>query len=143
MVLFALSGCISAPSDILPTDTIWLTTPLRQCEEPAWNSWYNDLNRVTIRAPTEEEIITEFMHDRFDITVFDVRRNHNDQMACQACGCTTGYSISIRIAREKAIILESLSSQQWIQEEQKTVSAPPFIQPSGKFCDKESGICSL
>lgn len=145
LLLVLLAGCISPPTTppILSDDTVWLTTPLHQCEEPRWISWHNGLGRTYIRAPTSEEILIEFMETQAHIEVLEVRRNESGQMACQACGCQSGISYSVRVHEKDAKTLESMSSQQWIRESEETSNLIPFEKPTGKFCDKETGTCTI
>ncbi len=81
-----------------------------QCQTNPWEIWHNDENRQYIRAPTEEEIIKEWLSVKFGIELDGYRQMDADpdQVVCSACSCPRGDTIEIKVTGKDLYRLDSL-----------------------------------
>ncbi|MBI4052988.1 MAG: protease complex subunit PrcB family protein [Candidatus Diapherotrites archaeon] len=77
--------------------TTVLTYAPIQCGENPWEKWHADLNRVYIRAPTEEEILKEYYSIVHGIPVVSYKNipAPPGTIVCMACQCPRGDKIEI------------------------------------------------
>jgi hypothetical protein len=88
-----------------------------QCGGNTWEVWHRDLNRVYIRAPTEREILTEWLSATQGITVRDFAQKPAEPgtVVCEACSCGRGDRIAVLVSAQDAQKLTAMSSIRWTQ----------------------------
>ncbi len=84
---------------LIPASTEWLFYSPIQCGNNPWEQWHNDLNRQYFRAPTEQEIVTEYLQTVLNVNIVDYRRvpAMPGTAVCTACNCARGDSIQILV----------------------------------------------
>jgi len=101
----------------------WLSVTPMQCETTAWDKWHSDLNRVYIRAPTEKEIMNEWLGTVLNVKMIDFGEESLGAV-CEACGvCPQGTKYYIKISEKDSGKLLAMSSIQWVLEESGPNSA--------------------
>ncbi|MDO8624857.1 MAG: hypothetical protein Q7R47_02145, partial [Candidatus Diapherotrites archaeon] len=89
---------------------VWMQILPVQCGTNAWEIWHRDLNRVYIRAPTEQEILTEWLSTTQQITVLDFAQKPaaDGTVVCEACSCGRGDTLAVKVSATDATKLSSL-----------------------------------
>jgi len=105
-ILVALSGCTS--TDNAEKNVKLQFAPI-QCGSNSWEKWHSDLNRVYIRAPTEEEILKEYFSTVQGIQIISYHdiQAEPGTVTCMACNCARGDTIIVEVAaKDNAKMLE-------------------------------------
>jgi hypothetical protein len=75
--------------------TIFISMEPKQCQELAWQKWYSEGHIQFIKEPTEEQLITTYYAQVYNITVSNVKKEITSEVVCEACGvCPSGYRLS-------------------------------------------------
>jgi hypothetical protein len=83
----------------------------KMCEKTAWQIWEENSGRVYIRAPTDEEIITNYYRSVYGINIIDVKKVQLSQVTCQACDvCLETYQFEITV---NANVMQPLIDGGW------------------------------
>lgn len=96
--------------------TVWLHYQPLQCTDTPWNSWHESLGRTYVRAPTEEEILTEYYATVHQVEILDFEEVPLSEgtVVCAACGCPRDYSLRVQVAASDA---EKLIAEEWSRNE--------------------------
>jgi hypothetical protein len=83
----------------------------KMCEKTAWQIWEENSGRVYIRAPTDEEIITNYYRSVYGINILDAKKVQLNQVTCQACDvCLETYQFEITV---NANVMQPLLEGGW------------------------------
>ncbi len=97
----AFAPCPTGPPVPADDSTIWFTIKPVQCQTNAWETWHERLGRVYIRAPTEQEILTEWLKEVHAIDALEFRAFEpaadDLTIVCRACGCSRGDTLAVRV----------------------------------------------
>jgi len=132
-----LTGCVQEyPSTNQPTqnppkdnqinEKNWFSIEPIQCRGNAWEQWHNSLNRQYVKAPTEEEILTEWLSEVHHIEIEGFASKQVYEAVCEACDCPRGDII--------AVLVDSSNSEKLIELGWKKMEA------SG--CQEDAKVCS-
>jgi len=80
----------------------------KMCEKTPWQVWEESSGRVYIRAPTDEEIITDYYKSVYHIEVRNVEKILLDLVTCKACNvCLETYRFGLTVnASEMHVLLD-------------------------------------
>ena len=77
-----------------------------QCERTPWQVWEENSGRVYIRAPTDEEIITNYYLEVYGIGVRNVQKIQSGLAVCEACSiCPAGYRFALTVDADRMQVL--------------------------------------
>jgi hypothetical protein len=104
-----ISGCSIIHPSINDTsdDLIYARYTPMQCEVAPWDAWLSNSGIRFIRAPTEQEILTMFYNNEYNITVSQARIINTSEVVCEACNvCSKGYMIEVMVEYKNIQIME-------------------------------------
>ena len=70
-----------------------------QCVVTPWAAWLTNSSIRFIKAPTDQELLTMFYGQEYNITLTNITIIKISDVTCMACGvCSKGYNIDAYIA---------------------------------------------
>jgi hypothetical protein len=129
VLVVLLFGCIQKAPTEPDGENVWLSIIPKQCGTNAWDAWHKDLNRVYIRAPTEKEIMSEWLQTIYGVKLLDYKNVKIYDVVCQACSCPRGDKVFIKVSKSDAGKLN------WAREEPPEEPTPGITKNS---CVKDS-----
>ena len=82
---------------LVGSDISLLYQPM-MCDRTVWQTWEANSGRVYIRAPTDEEIITNYYSYQYCIDVKNVTKVNSSLISCDACTvCPQTYHFTLKV----------------------------------------------
>ena len=116
LLLLFLVGCVSqTPANEHTTNypqssgSFVLEISPVQCSGNLWDIWHAGLNRTYIRAPREQEILTEYLQTQgVRVLEYHLTAAPQGTIVCAACSCARGDTIQVRVGseQEKALLVQ-------------------------------------
>ncbi|MBI5554051.1 MAG: hypothetical protein HY917_04920 [Candidatus Diapherotrites archaeon] len=97
-----------AESTYSNASTAWFFFEPVACGNNSWEQWHADLNRVYVRAPTEEEILKEYFQTVQGIGILDFSQVESDRLVCRSCDCPRGDYLTVRVNAKDSSRMQEL-----------------------------------
>ncbi|MCR4335416.1 MAG: hypothetical protein NUV57_02660, partial [archaeon] len=123
----------------VPGEWQWFSINPVQCNGNEWDKWHDSLGRQYIRAPTDEEILKEWLSTVHGIEIDGYASKQVYDVVCEACSCPRGDKVAVRVglydyAKIKAIGFEPMGNI-GCTEEAKLCPDGSAVGREGPFCE--------
>jgi len=111
-VSLTIYGCSNKEYNTNVTDNSTLVTIIytpMQCDTTPWDAWLANSSIRFIRAPTEQQIISMFYGQEYNITLRDIQIIKTSDIICEACSvCSKGYNIEADVeSKDLQVMLDT------------------------------------
>lgn len=91
-------------------ENLLITYQPMQCQETPWEEWIKTSDIRWVTAPTEKEIITVYLSQKYNIELIDFNKIETDKIVCMACDiCPSTYYYEIIVKENNK--LEELKNE--------------------------------
>ncbi|MFH0954553.1 MAG: hypothetical protein V1777_00405 [Candidatus Micrarchaeota archaeon] len=107
LILFSVQTASQNPQPGIQNQ--WLEYKPIQCGQNPWEVWEAASGRVYFRAPTEKEILTNYLQTVQGVTILDYKTipAPDGYATCKACSCQRGDTIQIQTSFADSVKLQN------------------------------------